>query len=108
MRRVKIQPPLTPGFRIEGFNVYTEFIPNRRITEKSSSSFDGDWTYPFEPEGSGMQPTTESHPRSFWRIPPLKELAEWMRARNAERILSELKAQMEAPASEPAARRAAS
>jgi hypothetical protein len=84
------------GFRMEGFCVYTEFIPDRRITERSSLAADGDWTYLFEPEGSGTRLTTESHARSFWRIPPFRQLAERLHGRNAEQLLPELKARMEA------------
>jgi hypothetical protein len=31
----------TPGPRFEGFDVYTEFIPTQRITDRSSSGFAG-------------------------------------------------------------------
>jgi Polyketide cyclase / dehydrase and lipid transport len=85
-----------PGIRIEAFGVFTEFIPNQRITDKSSLSLAGTLTFSFEPEGSGMKLTMESHPRSFWRIPPLKELAEWIMARRHKRYMSALKAKMEA------------
>jgi hypothetical protein len=86
----------TPILRLEGFDVYTEFIPNQRITDKCSSSVAGDLTYSFEPEGSGMQLTIESHPRSFWRIPPLRELVARVQSMEAERLLSAVKAKMEA------------
>ena len=98
----------TPGLRFEGFDVYTEFIPNQRITDRSSSSIAGDSTYSFEPEGSGMRLTIESHPRSFWRIPPLRELMDWGKSMASERVLSAVKAKMEAPTPKRAARRAAS
>ncbi len=86
----------TPGLRFEGFDVYTEVIPNRRITDMCSASVAGYMTYSFEPEGSGMQLTLESHPRSFWRIPPLKELVERVQSTEAERLPSAVKARMEA------------
>ena len=86
----------TPGRRFEGFDVYTEFIPNRRITDKCSAPLAGDWTYSFEPEGSGMKLTAESHHRSFWRIPLLRQLVDWGKSMGSERLLSALKAQMEA------------
>ncbi len=41
-----------------------------------------------------MQLTLESHPRSFWRIPPLKELVERVQSTEAERLLSAVKAKM--------------
>ena len=86
----------TPGLRFEGFDVYTEFVPNQRITDRSSSGLPGDWTFSFEPEGSGMQLTAEVHHRSFWRIPPLGELVEWVQSPVAGRMLSAVKAKMEA------------
>jgi uncharacterized protein YndB with AHSA1/START domain len=98
----------TPVFRMEGFDVYTEFVPNQRITDRSSSGLAGDWTFSFEPEGSGTQVTMESHPRSFWRIPPLRQLVEGVQSMAAERYLSAAKAKMETPKSVRAAERAAS
>ena len=86
----------TPVLRIEGFDVYTEFVPNQRITDRSSSGLPGDWTFSFEPEGSGMQLTAEVHHRSFWRIPPLRELVEWVQSTMTERLLSAVKVKMEA------------
>jgi uncharacterized membrane protein len=84
-----------PGLRIEADGVFTEFIPNQRITDRSSLSLAGTLTFSFEPEGSGMKLTMESHPRSVWRIPPLKQLAEWVMARRHKRYMSALKAKME-------------
>ncbi len=86
----------TPALRIEGFNVYTEFVPNQRITDRCSWPFIGDMTISFEPEGSGMKLTLEAHPRSFWRIPPLRELTDLFKIRSGERLLSAVKADMEA------------
>ena len=86
----------TPGLRFEGFGVYTEFIPNQRITDRSSWSIFGDFITSFEPEGSGMKLTMETRHRSFWRIPPLRELVEWVQSPIAGRFLSAVKARMEA------------
>ena len=86
----------TPGLRYEGFDVITEFIPNQRITDRSSAGLPGDWTFLFEPEGSGMQLTAEIHHRSFWRLPLLRELVEWGQGPIAGRFLSAVKAKMEA------------
>lgn len=62
------------GLRVEGFGVFTEFIPNRRIVDKQSQAFEGTWTYTFDPEGSGTRLTMERQPRSFWRLP----LFDWL------------------------------
>ncbi len=42
--------PRAQGRRISvaGCDVDTEFIPNRRITDRSSSALEGTWRYTFE------------------------------------------------------------
>lgn len=47
---------------VGGFHVCTEFVPNRRITFKSSRSYDGQVTYSFEPEGTGTTSTMSVEP----------------------------------------------
>ncbi len=98
----------TPVLRWEGFDVYTEFVPNQRITDRSSSSMVGDISISFEPEGSGTKLTMEGHPRSFWRFPPLKELTDLFKGMTADRYLPAVKAELEAPRPVRAASRAAS
>lgn len=85
-----------PGLRLESSGVFTDFIPNRRITDRSSLSLAGTLTFSFEPEGSGTKLTMESQPRSFWRIPPLINLAKWMLVKRHRRYMSALKRKMEA------------
>ena len=85
-----------PGLRIRARGVFTEFIPNRRITDRSSLSLAGTVTFSFQPDGPGMKLTMESHPRSFWRIPPMKELAGWVMVKRHKRYMSALKPKMEA------------
>ena len=96
------------GFPFEGFDVYTEFVPNQRITDRSSSSMTRDFTYSFEPEGSGMKLTIETDHGSFWRFPPFRQLVDLGQSMISERYLSAVKARMEAPRPVRAARRAAS
>ncbi len=98
----------TPVLRMEGFDVYTEFVPNQRITDRSSSPVVGDTMISFEPEGSGTKLTMESHPRSFWRFPLLRRLTGLVQGTMGERLLSAVKAEMEAPKPVRAAKRAAS
>ncbi len=98
----------TPVLRWEGFNVYTEFVPNQRITDRSSSSVTGDITISFEPEGSGTKLTMEGRPRSFWRFPPLRQLTDLVKGMAADRYLPAAKAQLEGPTLVHAAGRAAS
>ncbi len=84
------------GLPVEGFDVYTEFIPNRRIADRSSFSMTRDFIISFEPEGSGMKLTRETGHGSFWRIPPFRQLADLVQSMISERYLPALKAQMEA------------
>ncbi len=83
------------GVSIKGFNVFTEFVPNRHITDRSSSSLEGTWTYSFEPDGSGTKLTVENHVRSFWRLPPLERLLDWVAAKTHEPRFARLKAMLE-------------
>lgn len=83
------------GFPVEGLNVFTEFIPNQRITDRSSSSLEGTWTYSFEPEGSGTKLTLENQGRSVWRLPVLERLLDRMTAKTHEPRFARLKAILE-------------
>jgi hypothetical protein len=64
------------GLPMRGFDVLTDVIPNKHITERSSNPLVGTWLYDFEPEGSGTKVTMEHNPESFWRIRPLRNLVE--------------------------------
>lgn len=83
------------GLPVEGFDVYTEFIPNQRITDRSSFSMTRDFVTSFEPEGSGTKLTMETGHGSVWRFPPFKQLVDRVQTMISERFLSALKAQME-------------
>ena len=80
------------GMPVEGSDVFTEVVPNERITDESSRAFEGTWVYSFEKEGSGMRLTMEHHPRSVWRVPPLDRVGDG----HHERVLHALKDRMEA------------
>ena len=83
------------GLPFEGFNVFTEFIPNQRITDRSSSSLEGTWTYSFEPDDSGTKLTVENQVGSVWRLPPLERLLDQMTARTHDPLFVRLKALLE-------------
>lgn len=75
------------GLPVEGFGVFTEFVPNRRIVDRSSRSFEGTWTYSFEPDGPGTRLTVTNESGSLWRLPLLSALMDRAAARtHAERI----------------------
>ncbi|HEX6349150.1 MAG TPA: SRPBCC family protein [Candidatus Dormibacteraeota bacterium] len=84
-----------PVLHPEASGVFTEFIPNRRITDRSSLSLAGTLTFSFAAERSGTNITMESQPRSVWRIPPLANLARWILLRRHRRYMSALKQRME-------------
>lgn len=83
------------GLPVEGFDVYTEFIPNRRITDRSSFPMTRDFITTFEPEGSGTKLTVETGHGSFWRFPPFRQLADLGQGVMLDRFMPALKAQME-------------
>lgn len=83
------------GVPFEGFNVFTEFIPNQRITDRSSSSLEGTWTYSFEPDGSGTKLTVENQVGSVWRLPLLESLLDRLTAKTHEPLFAMVKALLE-------------
>jgi hypothetical protein len=50
------------------------------------------WPGSFEPEVSGTKLTFEGRPRSFWRVPPLKQLVEWSMVKGGNPVMSKLEA----------------
>lgn len=84
------------GVPFEGFDVYTEVVPNKRITDKSSSAMAGTWDFSFEPEGTGTKLTMEHHPRSVWAIPLLSNLTEFAVAKMNESFVQRAKDRIEA------------
>ncbi len=87
-----------PGLRLEGFDVYTEFVPNQRITDRSSRSFVGTWTYTFGPEGSGTRLTHQRHPASSRARRAIDRLMDRFRVSVERQELEKLKVLLEKPA----------
>ena len=83
------------GLSLEGFDVFTEFIPNERITDTSSSAMEGTWTFQFEPEGAGTKLTVQNQSRSFWKLPPLGWCMDWAAGKTHEPRFTKLKAMLE-------------
>ncbi len=83
------------GVPVEGFGVFTEFVPGRRITDTSSLSLEGTWIYAFEPEGSGTRLTLRNQVRGLWRLPPLQALVDRIAVKSHERVLARLKNRLE-------------
>lgn len=63
-----------PGIRIRALGVFTEFIPNRRITDRSSLSLVGAVTFSFEPERAGNE-ADDGEPSAFLLADPAVERA---------------------------------
>ncbi len=85
----------TFGIPFDAFSVYTDVVPNKHITEKSSNAMVGTWDYSFEPEGSGTKVTMEHHSRSFWGIPPLSTLGDMLAARMNASYMRRVKERLE-------------
>ena len=64
--------------RLQGQNEFTDFVPNERITDESSRSFEGTWTYLFVAEGCGTRVIIQNAQRSFWRVQPLAKLMDFL------------------------------
>lgn len=84
------------GIPVEGFNVFTEFVPNGRITDRSSLSLEGTWTYIFEADGSGTRLTAENRVGGLWRRWPLEPLLDRVTATTHGPVFARLRALLEA------------
>ena len=83
------------GIPFDSFSAYTEVVPNRHITEKSSNALVGTWEYDFEPEGTGTRLTMEHHSRSVWGMPPLSFLNDLVVTRMNEPFVTRVKDHLE-------------
>ena len=95
------------GIPVNGFEVFTDLVPNEHITEKSSNAMVGTWDYTFEPEGSGTKVTLEQQPRSLWALPPLRNLMDLAMPRMSRSFIDAVKAQLEAETTVPGQRKPA-
>jgi hypothetical protein len=90
------------GLRFEGFEVFTDVVPNKHIAERSSVAMAGRWEYDFAPEGKGTRLTITLRPQSFWRFPPFDRLVGLVFARMSMAVMPKwVKAMEEAAASAP-------
>ena len=95
------------GIPLTGFEVFTDFVPNKHITEKSSNAMVGTWDYTFEPEGSGTKVTMEQHRRSVWALPPFKNLMDFAMPRMSRSFIEAVKAELETETKVPRQRKPA-
>lgn len=86
------------GIPFDAFSVLTDVVPNKHITEKSSSAAVGTWDYDFEPEGTGTKVTMEHHSRALWDLPPLRNLGDRYTARMTESYMARLRNRIETTA----------
>ncbi len=82
-----------------GFDVLTDVVPGKHITDRSSNSMVGTWDFDVEAEGSGTKLTMEHHPQGFWRIPPLRGMTDVVRGRLSDSFMLRLKDTIETSAS---------
>lgn len=83
------------GIRVRGSDTYTEFVPDRVITDRASNALEGTWRYTFEPEGSGTRLNVENRSRSIWDIPPLRQLLDLAAAKGHRPRFERIKAMLE-------------
>jgi uncharacterized protein YndB with AHSA1/START domain len=83
------------GVPFDSFSVYTDVVPNKHITEKSSNALVGTWDYDFEPEGTGTKVTMEHRSRSLWGLPPLAALVDLATVRMNEPFIQRVKQRIE-------------
>ena len=86
------------GVPVEGFDVFTEFVPNQRITDRSSLSLEGTWTYTFAPEGTGTRVSLQNRAAGPWRLPLLERVVDALAAGGHRPVLATLKAKLESDA----------
>lgn len=86
------------GVPVEGFDVFTEFLPNERITDRSSLALEGTWTYAFAPEGTGTRVTLRNRSGGPWRLPLLEQLVDALAVAGHRPVLARVKARLEAGA----------
>lgn len=91
------------GLPMRGFDVITDVVPNKHITERSSNSMVGRWDFDFEPEGSGTKLTMEHHAESLWSMRPMRDLLDLAVERMNDTFMARLKDTIEAQGSQPAA-----
>ncbi len=84
------------GVPVEGFDVFTEFVPDQRITDRSSLSLEGTWTYTFTPEATGTRLTLRNRATGLWRLPLLERLVDALAVAGHRPVLARLKAKLEA------------
>ena len=95
------------GIPVEGFEVITDFVPNKHLTEKSSNAMVGTWDYTFEPEGSGTKLTMEHRQRSLWSVPPLRNLTDYVTPRLSRSFMEAVKGELEGGTAVPRQRKPA-
>lgn len=90
----------------EGLEVITDVVPNKHLTEKSSSAMVGTWDYSFEPDGSGTKVTLEHRSRSLWGVPPLRNVIDFGTTRISRVYMGKVKAKLEAEPTAPSRKKA--
>ncbi|HET8559701.1 MAG TPA: SRPBCC family protein [Marmoricola sp.] len=83
------------GLPMSGFDLLTDMVPDRHITDRSSSALVGNWDWDFEPEGAGTKLTMEHHPRSIFRVPPVRNVIEFNAERMSQGFLPRVKERLE-------------
>lgn len=90
------------GRPVDAINVITEFVPDRRFTDRSSRAIVGTWTTIVEPEGNGTRLTLQRHPSSNQVLRAVDRVADRVRVSLTRQTLEQVKARLERPAASAA------
>lgn len=83
------------GLRFEGFDVFTDVVRNKSITERSAGAFPMTSIDTVEKEGTGTRLTTEMQPEGVWRFPPLNRLLGLFMSRMGDLMMPRFKEDIE-------------
>lgn len=87
---------LAPGVCLKYRGSFTDFAANERIVEDYDGHLAGRFVYQFEPQGSGTRFTLTHIPATIGKVPAVGAIMERQMAHKLRRLLSDLKARMEA------------
>jgi Activator of Hsp90 ATPase homolog 1-like protein len=87
---------VAPGVRWEYRGRFTGFVVNERIVEEYEGHLAGTFVYLFDAQGSGTQFTLQHLPAAIGKVPVVGSIMEGQMAHKCQRLLTDLKAIMEA------------
>lgn len=90
------------GMRLKGVTVYTEYVPDQRLSLRNFGGLESDTTWTVEPERGGSKITVDNDAKVG--IPVLGRLLGRLMGKQMDKVLQTAKAQLEAARAPVAAR----